>query len=570
MFPLLLLALDLAGLAPRALQKTGVQVARHGEAAAVVDREAALWVGEGRLKKVASLAVIPDGIALGDDGLALWSLRREGLWTETRLERRGLDGALLDEAVVQGPALFGVALEDGFAVALPGQLALLREQGLRLVALPVLLPELVTEAEGTLLVRGGDQRASVDLETGCARAVEPGPSALEAWLVARAEAACDPRAARPELAVDAEAARAAAIRGAVAARSPGLLAGLGVLGREAVLALAPRADGGKGRFTTLSGDVLPGRPGLFGAEGAVLVQDVDDDLEGWAEGEHAPACHARLLLVGSTPGAAARNRETVAARRRAGDDCADQIVALQAGELVDTVAGPTLRFSSPRGDLLARRVGPLGPAQVRLDIASLTPRGDALTALGQLPSYNSEWMIPAARAAEIALDVDGSAIIAAGWDLVRVDPSGRRVARLALPGPVGALGVRTNGTIDAVVGGQRAVVDLDDQQVRWFEAAPGASPSPPVRERGPWSVEGGQLWRAGADGQRRRIALAVPALDVAAAGSGAVVETALGLFGLDAEGKPSWKLPDAGAWAVSRGVLIVGTAAGVAGYRLPR
>lgn len=568
---LLLLALDVAGLAPRALQKSAVLVARDGDTAAVVDQQAALWVGEGRLTKVATLPTIPDGLALAERGLALWSVTREGLWTESHVALRDREGQLLRELTVQGPAQSAVATGSGFALAFPGEVLLLEPDRAREVPIPLLSVEQMSASEGVLIVHGdGGRAATVDLELGCARLASPVDGALERWLQARAQAVCDPRSATAQAAEDAEAARDAAIRGAIAARSPALLAGLGVLGREAVLALAPRAVEGKPRFVTLSGDTLQARPGTFGPEGAILLQDIDDDLEGWAEGTYAPACHARLLLAPSTAAMAARMSEAIYARKRAEDACAGEIRLLAVGQLADTTRGPTLRYTSAQGDLLARRSGPIGPHQVRLDIASLTPKGDPLTSLGQLPLYSSEWIVPGARATEIIQDVDGSAIIAAGWDLVRVDSSGKRVARMSLPGPASALSVRTNGSLDAVVGGQRAVVDLDQQTVRWFEAAPGASPSPPVRARGPWSVEGGDVVHTRADGKRTRISLATPALDVAAAGSGAVVETALGLFGLDGEGKPTWKLPDAGAWTVTKGVLIVGQSTGITGYRLPR
>lgn len=568
----LLLALDLAGIAPRSLQKSAVVVARDGDASAVVDREAGLWLGEGRLSKVATLSVIPDGMALSEQGLALWSVRREGLWTESHVELRDRGGALRREATVQGPAQSATATEDGFAIGFPGEVLLIEPDRAREVPVPLLSVERLRARDGSLLVHSEDERAAViDLERGCVTTTPEPTGALERWLEARARVVCDPGLPTARATVEAEEARNAAIRGAVAARLPSLLAGLGVLGRETVLALAPRPEQGRPRFTTISGaERIQAAKGSFGDEGAILLQDVDDDLEDWAKGVLAPACEARILLVPTSAHMAARMAEAAAARARAGDRCADQIAVMPVGRLSDELVGPTLRYVSAQGDLLARRTGPFGPAQVRLDIASLTPRGDPLTTLGQLPLYSPEWNIPTAKATEIVLDVDGSAVIAAGWELVRVDASGKRVARMTLPGPVERPSVRTNGTIDAVVGGQLAVIDLDKQIARYSEPAPPGSASPPVRETGRWAIDGGRVVHVGSDGKPTVISLPTPALEVAAAGSGAVVATAYGLFGLDADGKPTWKLPDTGAWVITRGVLIVGLSTGITGFRLPR
>lgn len=575
---LLLLSLDLDDLAPRALRETAVIVARDGERAAVVDRAAALWVGEGRLTRVATLAQVPDGLELGAGGLLLWSVTREGLWTETQVELRDARGRLSRTQLVEGPASGALALDDGFALAFPSEILLIAEGGAREVPLPLLEPELLSASEGTLIVHGeGGASASVDLATGCARG-EPGEGPLARWLQACAALGCaqpdgapGPQILTPAQAVQAEQARQATIRAAVAARSPALLAGLWVRGRDAIQALAPGPAAGKARFTTLTGDRLSAPSDTFGPDGALILQDIDDDLQGWTDGPLAPGCHARVLLAPASATMAARMDEAREARKQAHDRCADQVRVLPVGLLPDSVQGPTLRYASPSGDLLARRLGPLGPAQVRLDIASLTPRGDPLTELGQLPLYNPEWIVSAAKADEMILDVDGSALIAASWELLRVDPSVQRVARMALPGPVEGLSVRKNGTVDAVVGGQRAVIDLDHQTARYYDPAPASAPAPAAVEPGPWRIAGSAIEKLGPDGKVvARTTLPLPPRVVARAGSGAVVQTALGLFGLDADGKLSWKLPDAGAWVVTRGYLLVGTSSGVAGFRLAR
>ncbi len=565
----LVLALDLAGIRPGSLRESAVLVARRGELAAVVDREAGLWVGEGRLTRVASLGSVPDGIALGEGVIGTWSVERTGLLTETSMELYDLKGASLEHRGLEGPAVQALGLEGEVAFAFPGMVELLADDRPREVIIPLVSVERLSVSDRTLLVHGDGGRAvSVDLDRGCAEAHFPPESALDRWLLARTTAWCQPSTGRAIGSPEEQAARDAAIRGAVAAGSPALLAGLGVVTRHQIAALAPGPEEGKARFTQLSGEKLSAKSGTFGPEGAVILQDRAAELSGWAEGDYAPACYARVLLVSSTPELAARAEELVRARAR--DDCAGELRALPSGVLLDSVAGSTVRYTSSGGDLLARRVGPYGPAQVRLDIASLTPKGDGLLELGQLPNLYQEWIVPAAKATELVLDVDGSAVCAAGWEVLRVDPTGKRVARVPLLGPVEALALRKNGSVDLVTGGQQAVVDLDRPTVHHYDPAPGAKASTPARERGPWSVEGGALWLQESGGRKVKIPLALPALDVAAAGSGAVVETPLGLVGLDGDAEPIWRMADTGAWAVTKGMLVVGTAGGVAGYRLPR
>lgn len=569
-----MLAADLDGVRPREVVDQAVLSARDGELAVVIDRAAGLWLGEGRLKLVETLERVPDGLLLADE-LALWSVEREGLWARTSLELRGRDGARLRRETLDGPTTQVLDLEDGVLLAQPGALVVVPVDGaVRTILLPFLVTESVDVEEGWARVYGdGGAFAAVDLATGCSNTLPDEGDALTRLIRWRAADACADRPPLPtDVRIEAEEARAAAVRGAVAASSPTLLAALGVRTRAAVLALAPGAVQGTSRLTYLGDQRLSAAAGTFGKSGAILLQDLDTDLVGWAKPPYGPACSARLLLTPSTPARAARYSQILAALQRSGEACADQVALLPVGTLADTVSGATIRYTSARGDLLARRVGLAGPMQVRLDVASLTPQGDALTVLGKLPLFAPAWLVPAARAQEATLDVDGSLVAAAGWEVIRVDPSGKRVSRASLPGPARDLAIRKNGTIDAVVGGQAAVVDLDKGEVRWHEPSRGErEPAVVLRDAGAWSFEGAQLRRAaGSGGGAVRVVWPVEIRAVAAVGGGAIVQTDLGLFGVDDEGAATWRLPDTGAWAVTGRTLIASTAGGLAGYELGR
>lgn len=570
---MLMLAGELDGWKPKEVVEQALISARDGDLAVVVDRTAGLWIGEGRLRQVATLESVPTGLALGED-LALWRVAREGLWTRTTVEIRDRGGAVLRTETTDGPATDVLPLPGGFVVSLPGELRLIAgDAPVRVIPLPFLVTESLELDDGWMKIYGdGGSFSAVDLESGCPSPLPDEGDPLTRLIRWRAREACaDQRALPADVLIEAEEARAAAIRGAVAARSPALLAALGVRTRDDISALAPGAVQGTTRLTFLGDQQLSAPSGTFGHAGAILLQDVDTDLAGWAKRPWGPACNARILLIPTSASRAARYSQHLARLHATGEPCADQVALMPVGTLRDPVAGPTIRYTAPNGNLLARRTGLAGPMQVRLDVASLTPQGDPLTALGKLPLYAPAWIVPAARAFEATLDVDGSLVAAAGWEIIRVDPGGRRVARKALPGPVHDLAIRKNGTIDAVVGGQRVVIDLDKDEVHWHEAGAADQPTTPARETGPWSVEGTTVRRAASSGRPALVrALPVELRAIAALSAGAVVETDLGLFGLDEDGAPSWRLPDTGTWAVSDRTLIASTAGGLAGFELGR
>lgn len=570
----LLLTLDMQGVKPRHLQESGLLIARSGERAAVVDTEGYLWMGEGRLKKVAKLSTVPTGMALTDE-LALWTVSREGLWTRSRLQLIDDEGEITRDEWVDGPVSDVLSYEGGYALALPGAVLLLPDKGeTKAIPLPFLTPSTLAHSDGRLRVHADSgEIIGVDLSTGCPTVLPDQGEPLTRLLRARSAAVCDPDITLPpEIKAAAEAARQAAIEGAIAARAPALLAGLGVRGERAVLSLAPAPPPGYPGFARQQGESVRGNPAIFGPKGAVVLQDFEQDLRGWAEGRYAPACVARLVLSSTDEEHHARNIEALASVRQARESCADSVVVAAMGSMDDTLNASTLRYVSSAGDLLARRVGPAGPIQVRLDIASLTPQGDPLTVLGKLPSYNYEWIVPAVRPRELVLQEDGSALAAAGWELVRVSPSGKRVTRWTLPGPVSNLSLRPSGEVDAVVGGQAALIDLDARRARWFDPVSNLSPAPaPVRDPGRWSFDGVTLNRKGnLDLEPVSLTLPVGIRSVATAGDGAIVETTIGLVGVDRSGKLVWRMPDTGAWIVTGDQVIVGTTQGIVGFPLPR
>ena len=570
---LLLVAVALAGgldgLRPAELVQTAVVWERQGDKAVVVDRNAGLWVGEGKLRQVDTLTRVPNGVLLGDE-LLLWTISREGLWTSTTVEMREPSGEVIRREEREGPALFATDLQDGAAVALPGALLLLNREGATWVKLPFVSPESVDEDEGLLRVYGeGGQMVLVDRQAGCARPLPDEGQALTRLLRWEASLDCGGVAPPTAVLIEAAEAREAAIRGAILARSPTLLAGLGVRSRADLAALAPKPSDAGTKLTQLPRERISTSKTLFGDYGGVILQDLALDLSGWASQPWGPACSAEILLSASTPRTALRNDEALADLMRSNPTCGEHVKQLDLGALPDV---PGARYVSASGELLARRVGTFGPMQVRLDIASLTPRGDKLNALGSLPLYAPSWVLPAALATEALLDVDGSLIAATGWEILRVDPSGKRSKRVALPGPVSGLSVRKNGTIDARVGGQRVVVDLERDEVHYHAAATGSvEPPPNAGDPGPWAVDGRVLSRpASASGPAVRLELPIEIRAFSAARGGAVLDTALGLFGVDASGKLMWRLPDAGAWAVYERTLYVSTVAGIYGFELGR
>lgn len=571
---LALMALDMAGVRPRQLQETGVLITRSGERVAVVDREGDLWMGEGRLKKVAHLYTVPTGMAMADQ-LALWTVTREGLWTRSRLQLMDARGQITRDQVVEGPVSDVLAYDGGYALALPGAVMLLPNAGEpRTIPLPFLSPSTLAHSDGRLRVHADSgEILGVDLATGCPTVLPDEGEPLTRLLRARSAAVCDPDVTLPSsVKAEAEAARQAAVEGAIAARSPALLAGLGVRGERAVLSLAPGPPPGYPGFARQTGERVRGNTALFGSRGAVILQDFEQDLRGWAEGRYAPACVARLVLSSTDEAHHARNLEALTLLRQAREECVDSVLVAPMSSMDDTLNASTIRYASSAGDLLARRVGPAGPVAVRLDIASLTPTGDPLTPIGKLPNYNYEWIVPAVRPRELLLQEDGSVLAAAGWELVRVSPSGKRVARWTLPGPVSNLALRPTGEVDAVVGGQAALLDLDARRARWFDPVLSRDPPQgPVRDPGRWSFDGATLSRKpNLAVEAVTLTLPVGIRAVAAAGDGAIVETSVGLIGVDRDGKLVWKMPDTGAWIISGDQVIVGTTQGIVGFPLPR
>ena len=88
-----------------------------------------------------------------------------------------------------------------------------------------------------------------------------------------------------------------------------------------------------------------------------------------------------------------------------------------------------------------------------------------------------------------------------------------------------------------------------------------------MRDPGRWSFDGATLSRKpNLAVEAVTLTLPVGIRAVAAAGDGAIVETSVGLLGVDRDGKLVWRMPDTGAWIVSGDQVIVGTTQGIVGF----
>lgn len=577
-------AADVAGqvqndLRPRSLRERAMRRAGAGGLLAVVDVDGALWTGTKRLHRVAELGSVPTDIVVVEDTVVAWWQERRGLWTRTRLGAWSASGTRLRDDVVDAPVLGETAIGAHLALALPGELLLVPVKGgdIRSVPLPFARPVGVRRVEGGLAISRPSGAPLLLGPRGCP--LNPlAPLRPDADPMARVrrwyfDHACGSQAPLPEEVLRlAEAERMAAVRRAVEAGDTVALAAMGVRGKAAVEALRPKKQPDEGRFVARADRIARVAPALLGATGAVVLLEPDAhmNLEPWVEGPLAPACTARVVLAPKSPATLAALRAARADLLRRGADCANRLEVVDRSQ-VGEAEWPVL-YVAPSGSLLGTRDGAISPLTARLDIARVLVSDDPLAPLARLPDLQPLWQVGSGPGREVVLDIDGGWIAASGWDVIRGTPRGQRIVRVSLDGPVSALTLQPDGRVRVVAGGQRAVVDLDARKVTWGSpAAPDEIAPPPRRaDSGAWSIRDGMVVRPGWRGRTAvRVALPVTPRAVAAMPAGAVVQTDLGLLGLDADGRLVWRLVGARAWRITNGVLVAATPRGIGGYSLP-
>jgi hypothetical protein len=369
---------------------------------------------------------------------------------------------------------------------------------------------------------------------------------------------------------------AGAIRRAASQGDLAELSALGVRGKAMVESVRPEESPSVGAYRTREEKSVRLHSSLVSVRGVMVITSPDPemDLRPWVTGPHAPACHTRVVLAPSHAEIMRDLHARVLALRAEGLTCAaDLIVSTRgmAGDLQHDVG-----YVDITGNLKATRDGPISALHARLDIArALEPaqgqRADPLVPLASLPDLFANWTVGPGPVTEIVLDTDGSWLAGTGWNLVRATPGNLRTISMELMGPVGGISIRKDGRVDVVSGGQVVEVDLERRKLFW---GPPRSVIPKQRSHDPgsWRIENGTTVIRGAMGEtsHMRIHLPIPVHEVAPLGTGAVVLTDLGLFGISSVGELAWRIVGATHWQESGGVLIAGGPAGVSGYYLPK
>jgi hypothetical protein len=574
-----------AGVRPRHLQEEAVvwAVDGDGRVVALADRAAGLWVGEGRLQRLGSLSFIPDQIVAGEHVLVARS-DRKGLTAETAWAVMDRSGAGVLKGSHDTPLIAARDTEDGAVLLFHDVLlvARLAEQSVIEIPLPFLGAGGLS-LDGNVAVVGGPDGTSlrVGLSDGCALNLGDGPpdDALLASLWRRTALICGaPARLSPERTALADAALAARLEQALDAGDADLIFALGA--GDVLESMRPFGDAYPGAVRTREEASVQVDASLVSSSGLTVVVAAPTqgmDLAPWVLGAAAPACVAPVVLAPREAAVATYLSLRVAALRDAGTPCADGLrvaVPGQVGAWKDS-----LFYVQADGTVKGARSGGVSARRVRLDLAWLTGEADPLFEIAAAPELVPEWHLGPGPAFGPVLDVNGSWIAGAGWDLLRGNARAKRVERVSLPGAVTSIRVRRDGRLEVLAGGHPARVIQETGEIEW-SSAPADSAAVVTVERvqmrarpavdpGPWRAMGSGRLQAAANAGGGTKHLPVSIKYVENRDGGTVVYTELGLLGLDEDGEITWRLTDLVDWVLCDDLIVGATPFGLAGWRLP-
>ncbi len=585
-----LLAADLSAVKPRKVaQDAAMSVTAANGDVAVVTHDGELWAGSGTLRKLGSLPGTAAGLHLSGDVLTAWSTVRTGLCVETELRRVSTDGSAFPDQRLPGAPLAILPVKGAQALLWPDRLDILPNQpgAARSIPLPASPAVGLSLHNGRLQVDAADgPLMAVDLATGCPVGLEDDPqrSPLERWRVREARRLCETPPHLPDpVRAEAEIERAARLSRAMMDGDTETLARLGPPTCAGIEAQRPTASGHASAFTTrrekaiqVARDLDPGR----GFMTILREPDPAMDLGPWVSGPFAPACEGRLILAPEDAAVGRWLRRALAEADRLGASCADNVRVADPGDIGPEPAGDDpskVLYVKSGGSLLGVRQGAVSARMARLDIARLAA-DDPLHDLAQAPELTPSWSVSPGPGGPLLIDVDGSWVAGAGWDLVRGPPNAIRKERTPLLGPVSRLQGRSDGRFEVVAGGQPARVALEDHSIEWMEALspdeqllpiPDALPPRPETNRGPWRIVGEGRVGARSDQGERVVDLGLPISRLINGRLMSVLVTPVGLVGIDGAGKLAWRLTEVDRWVWTEDFVVGSSPWGVQGYRLP-
>ncbi len=555
----------------------------QGDVVALVDRDGGLWTGRRKLSRLGAVSFVPDRLLYGDR-LVLVRSEQAGLTGHAAWAVLRPDGAGAIKGERDAPVREVRATPTGAVLLFPDAVVVVDQdrRESKEIPLPFLHPRDLRVEGGVARVRGPDGRGlTLALTDGCPTdlpAVAP-EDALDAVMWREAARVCGAPPRLDDAVIRrARAQRDAAVEEALAAGDADAIIALDPPG--GVEGLRPSGKGQLGAVRTREEATVRVAERLLPDAGLVVVHTKPTpgmDLGPWAGTPWAPACVARLVLAPGTLEEAAVLEDRIAAAGARGLACADGLAVAHPGEVSEWKDAVFYVEAGTR--VRGGRNGALSPHRVRMDLAWLTGAADPLHTIAAAPELVPEWTVGPGPGFGPILDVDGSWVAGAGWDVVRGPASAQRVDRASLGGPVSGLRVRRDGRMEVVSGGQHALATLETGAVTWVDAPsdsadvyaiqrPRRGPRPAV-DPGPWRVVGASTLQGSAKANGKVVELPVAVRDVENRDSGTVVHTDLGLIGLDAEGTITWRLTDPLDWVLVEDRIVGTTPFGVHGWRLP-
>ena len=551
-----------------------------------------VWVGTRKLRAVGALPGPADGLHVSHGAVTAWHTKRAGLCVETTVHTWSTAGEELHAMTGVGAPISAAARPGA-----PARHALLWRDHVDLIpvtaskptrlVLPLGQPIGLSTHNGGLQVDGTTgPLLQLDAE-GCPTGLEDDPAArpLARLRTREARRACtDPPRLPRDIEAQAEAALDALQRDAISRGDAEALAQVGGLSCDAIEQQRPAPSDDSSAFAERFDRQLPlrGRLDPRGQTAAVVREfDPATELRPWVDGPWAPACAAKLILVASDPAKAAVLGTRLDDLQRQGASCAGQAIAAAPDELgaIDEEDGAPGRvlYVTEGVRWAGIRRGSVSWRMVRMDLARLAP-GDPLHRIARASELTPSWSKGPGPGGPVIIDVDGSWVASAGWDLVRGPPNAIREERVSLNGPIVRLQGRRDGRFEVVSGGQVARVALEGRQVEWAEQRsdttellPIPPPLPPRSESdsGPWRIVGdGRIGGRTKDGNVT-IDLGVAIERVYNGRIASVVVTPVGLVGVGPDGSLRWRLTEVDQW-VWTDAFVVGTSPwGIQGYRLP-
>jgi hypothetical protein len=417
--------------------------------------------------------------------------------------------------------------------------------------------------------------------------------------------------------------RVAAIEAAALASDQITLAAMGVRSKPQLKRIRPGKTETPGSFRTRDEGLADVPEELLGGGFTVFVAKpvATMPLKNWVMGTHAPACHARVILIPEDKETSLALQMRLRALRATRGNCAASLYLseIQAVKLNYDFAW----YVDDEGHRVGRRTGAPTARLVRMDLARLK-EGDPLRRFAEAPELYAEWTEGPGPSYEVKLDIDGSWVGDSGWDLLAGSPRHDRINRVELAGPVRDITVLPDGLIEAKTGGQPVQVEFRwaTGTVDWLDHWPSSkgvdtdtvsarlsSSTGAIGEL--WQVSNGKVWRSAteeddsvpnsnseklqqdeveppnqlegkgqpdlgdASGQPKMIdgriviSLPVPAIRTVPIEGGAIVLTSFGLVGIDPGGSVRWRLTEVNDFVVTRRWLVVATPWGIRGHRIP-